>query len=238
MQNNYIINQYKNLHKNQSNHHNVLVREQTLEQTQYAEQMKQLQQQKLMQQMQSKIKEYTKNLLEPTKINEDNSGVKEAFLQKEQEFKQVQQINNLPYKQIMFNPKYGGEDYKKKHNKETFEEDVCVHKVSDADKLHVDEDFQKLKDTIVEHDDTLKKIYSLEHENQHKTKFEYRKSDVYRVKYNGSNSVDLKQDKLKSLEKQQKEWEKERIKTKNIIKDIEILNELQIESVMNNIVSN
>jgi hypothetical protein len=245
MQNNNFLNQYNNNQNNNNgnryNNNNLLQNNpnfqnnNNLQQAQYIEHMKQLQKQKMMEHMENKIKEYTKNLLEPSKIKEDNSKIEQELKQKEKEFKQEHKINNLPYKQIMSDPKYGGKDYKKKHKKATFEKDVCVHKVTDKDKLGVEEDFTKIKNKVVEHDKTLKKIYSDNKETEHLKKFEYRKNDIYRVKYSGTDSVDLKKDKLKTFEKQQKEWEKEKIKTKNIIdecKEIGILNEEQMNDIM------
>ena len=245
MQSNNFINQYNQNLNNNSYNNNLLQNnpnfQNNIQQAQYIEQMRQLQQQKMMEHMQNKIKEYTKNLLEPTKIKEDNSKIEQEFKQKEKEFKQEHKINNVPYKQIMSDPKYGGKDYKKKHKKDTFQKDVCVHKVTEQDKLGVEEDFEKIKNKVVDHDKTLKKIYSDGKKNEHLKKFEYRKNDVYRVKYSGTDSVDLKKDKLKAFEKQQKEWEKEKIKTKNIInscKEIGILNETQMDEIMNELNKN
>ena len=82
------------------------------------------------QQMQSKMKQYTKNLLEPIKINDNNNDVEQKYkiindtIEKEKKCNNIidnktgniLKIDNTPYKQIMTNIQYGGEDYKKIHN--------------------------------------------------------------------------------------------------------------------------
>lgn len=241
MQNNYLLNQYQNMQNNNQYQNNILLQnnphyQNNIQQAKYVQQMQQIRKAQLMQQMQDKVKEYTKNLLEPTQVKEDNTQVKQNFIKLSKEHETTNyKIDNTPYKQIISDPKYGGEDYKKKHNKDTFDEDVCVHKVTNKDKEGVDEEFDELEKKIKKHDKKLKKIYSTEKKEEHKKKFEYRKSYIYKVGNDETNSIDLKKDRLKFFEKQQKEWEKDQIKTKNIIeecREIGILNDDQINDVM------
>lgn len=263
--NNILLNQYnqRNL-KNQNNIHqnnillqnNQFTQQNTNQQMQYIRQMQQLRKIQLMEQMQNKIKMYTKNLLDPIKIKENNKHVTDDFINQEKIRKKEMtknkiydktgnelQIDNTPYKQIMTNKKYGGEDYKKKHNKKTFTNDIVVHKVSEQDKdvKVFKEQLAEKESKIKNHNNKLKKIYADEKKEEHYKKFEYRKTYVYsKMKFsNNQENTDhnnMKKDRLEEYEKQQKEWEKDNAKVSNVVKSLKntgILTDEQMNQTLN-----
>ena len=262
IQQNQLLNQWQNMNNQNINYNNTLLQnnrfvqqsmQNRMQQMKYIQQMQQLRKMQLMQQMQNKIKEYTKNLLEPIAIKEDNSKVKENFEKldkiRNKEMKQNKiidnktknelNINNTPYKQIITHKEYGGEAYKKKHSKNTFNKDILVHKVNNTDKniklfeKQLAEKQQKLKI----HNNKLQKIYADEKKEEHLKKFEYRKTNVYRhfKEDVNVNHNDMKKDRLKVYEKHQKEWEKDNIKVSHLVqnlKDKGILTNDQLNSTM------
>ena len=258
IQQNKLINQWQNMQTNNMNYqnntllqNNKYIQQQMqnkMQQMQYIQQMQQLRKIQLMQQMQNKIKQYTKNLLEPINVKENNSKVKDDYLklnkirQKSKiidntgkEFK----IDNTPYKQIMTQKEYGGNDYKKNHSKKTFNKEILVHKVDKKDKdISVfEEQLAEKEKKVKKYDQKLEKIYTDEKKEEHIKKFEYRKKYVYRQldKDEKNDHTDMKKEIFKTYEKQQKEWEKDNIKVTNIVKNLKdtgILTEDQVNNTM------
>lgn len=263
MQNNQLLNQWNNMQRqNIGYQNNALLRNNMMmktrmEQLNYIKQMQQLRQIQLREQMKNSMKEHTKNLLTPIKIKENNKDVAKKFNERKKHLKREKyrkqiidqhtnqeiKIDNTPYKQIMVDKKYGGTDYKKKHTKKSFNKDVVVHKVTKKDKdiKKFKEDLEQKEKKILKQDNTLKKIYSSEQEEEHKKKFEYRKTYVYRTSDNNSSTHnELKDDKIDYYEKRQKEWEKNNIKVNNIINDLKnngILTKDQIDSTVDMIIT-
>lgn len=266
IQQNKLINQWQNMQSyNPTYQNNTLLQnnkyiQQTMQnkmqQMQYIQQMQQLRKIQLMQQMQNKIKQYTKNLLEPINVKEDNSKVKDNYLKlnkiRDKEKKSTKiidnagqelKIDNTPYKQIMTQKEYGGEDYKKTHSKKTFNKEILVHKVNKNDKniSLFEQQLAEKEKKVKKYDQTLEKIYADEKKEEHIKKFEYRKTYVYRQlndDVNPDNHLDhtnMKKEIFKTYEKQQKEWETDNIKVNNVVqnlKDTGILTEDQVNNTM------
>ncbi len=131
---------------------------------------------------------------------------------------------NLPYKNIIKDEKH----YKKfvenpligkinKTTKKKREKELIVHRVTDADKEGVDEEFDKLQGEIEKHDGELKVIYSSSKEAEHKKKFEYNHKYKYRIKYDPSDHEKMKKDKISILKKEQHKMEKNKKKIDDVI---------------------
>ena len=222
---------------------------------QYIQQMKQMQQLKKMefiQQMQSQMKQYTKNLLEPIKMNDNNNDVEQKYkiinetIEKEKKYNNIidnktgniLKIDNTPYKQIMTNKQYGGEDYKKTHKIETFQNDIIVHKVTEQDKdiSIFNEQLNGIQSQVTTHDNTLKKLYSSEKQEEYTKQFEYRKKCILNTTdVNQLEHTDVKKDRIKFYEKQQKDLEIDNAKVLNVVRDLKntgILTEEQINETL------
>ena len=133
------------------------------------------------------------------------------------------QRTNLPYKNIIKNIKKNDQHYEKHYKKfvdkplkgkvgtkeiKKAQKQLLVHKVTDADKEGVEEEFDDLKQNLETHDDELKVIYSTSKEVEHKKKFEYNHKSKYRIKYNPDDHEDMKKDKINILKREQKKWKK------------------------------
>jgi hypothetical protein len=129
---------------------------------------------------------------------------------------------NQPYKNILKN-----ENYKK-----TFKtkDDLIVHKVTDADKLGLLEDYEKLMAIIEKHNDHLSVIYSTSERNKHKKEFEYVQKYKYRLKYDPKDFDELKD----FYKKEQKKISKEKRKIDEILNSLvenDILDSKDIEKL-------
>lgn len=118
--------------------------------------------------------------------------------------------NNQPYKTIITNDKYRVPLEGAKI------EDLIVHRVTDADKLGLLEEFAALKRTIVNQDDSIKIIYDSTHEAEHKQKFEYHNLTKY-AKFDVSSFGKLKKDRIKYYQKEQKQLEMDKKKVEDFI---------------------
>ena len=202
------------------------------------EQMKQLRQ---LEKQKQNNKSYDIDLLKEQNIQDksiNNTEIKLKFEQslgmrnKEKKINQILDttgkninINNIPYKQIITNKEYGGEDYKKKHSKETFHNDITVHKVSEKDK-DIDEFIENLSKKIKKikkHNKKLKKLYSSDNKIKHKQKYEYRKVQIYN-QYTDTNTnydhTNTKQDRIKFYEKQQEQWNNDNLEVSNLMANL------------------
>lgn len=196
------------------------------------QQMQQMRKVQIMQQIQTDIKEYTKNLLTPLHTKDKNVGVVQNYIERENIVKADIAIDNTPYKQIIRDGDHA-EDYKKKHKKETFNDEICLVKEKNTE--GVDEAYKDKVKNIKKQNKVNKKIFSNEKMEEHKKKFEYRKSGVAGIKYNPADHGELKKDRIKFYEKAQKELEKNNTKVENILeqlKDNGILNDDQINSTL------
>ena len=116
---------------------------------------------------------------------------------------------NEPYKNILKK-----EDYSKKI---ATKDDLIVHRVTDKDKEGVQEDFSKMDNNREKHNNELKVIYSTNHKNEHKKKFEYNHVYKYRIQYDPGDHDKLKQDKIKYYKQQQKKEEDGKQKIDSIL---------------------
>lgn len=265
IQQNQLLGQWQNMQKQNPNYQNNILLQNNkyiqqatqnrVKQMQYIQHMQQLRKMQLMQQMQNRVKQYTKNLLEPITIKEDNRKIKENYekldnaREKEKEEDKIidnktgkeLKIDNTPYKQIMTKKEFGGDDYKKKHKKKTFTKEILVHKVDEQDK-DVDifeEQLNERKKKVKKHNKKLKKIYADERKEEHFKKFEYRRTYIERQYCSGDNTSskhsEMKKGRLKAYEKQQKEWEKDNIKVSNLVQNLKnkgILTDDQVNATM------
>ena len=122
---------------------------------------------------------------------------------------------NQPYKNIMKN-----EDYKKKFK---VQDDLIVHKVTDADKLQevLFNKLDELKNEIEMHDNKLKSIYSLSEKTKHLKKFDYDHVKKYeRIKYDPAEYNDLKMDRMEILKREQKKMEGDKKKIDDVLNDL------------------
>ena len=106
---------------------------------------------------------------------------------------------NEPYKNILKNI-----DYSKKISSGG---DLVVHRITNMDREGVQEDYQQMDTTREKHNNELKVIYSTDHKNEHKKKFEYNHVYKYRIQYDPKDHDKLKQDKIKYYKQQQKKEE-------------------------------
>jgi len=120
--------------------------------------------------------------------------------------------SNEPYKNIMKN-----EDYTKKF---VSVNDLIVHRVTNRDKVGVEEGFKELQTNIEKHDNELKIIYSTNNKIDHKKKFEYKHVYKYRIKYDPKDHNKLKQDKMQYYKEQQKKEEDGKIKLDSILETL------------------
>jgi len=141
-----------------------------------------------------------KYLTEKVKENKNNLG------------KFWNQRTNQPYKNIIKDSKYIDKFI---NRKKINEEELIVHKITDADKEGVDDEFIQLQGTLEKHNNELKVIYSSSKEAEHKKKFEYNHKYKYRVKYNPSDHNVLKNEKY--YKRQQKKEISNKEKVNNIV---------------------
>jgi hypothetical protein len=120
---------------------------------------------------------------------------------------------NQAYKNIIKDEKYQKKDYKKK-------EDLIVHKVTDADKLGVDNELKDFQGKIEVQNGELKIQYSASKETEHKKKFEYNNKYKYAAKYDPKAHDDLKDDNVEYFKKEQEKNEKDKKKVDDIIQSL------------------
>ena len=158
---------------------------------------------------------------------------------------------NLPYKNIIKNIKDGDNHYEKHYKKfvdnpligeadktqiEKAEQDLLVHKVTNADKEGVEEEFEEFEKNLETHNNELKVIYSSSKEAEHKKQFEYNHKSKYRIKYDPESHDDMKKDKINILKKEQKRMEKGKQTVDDVMQflaDNELLGEIDINNILN-----
>jgi hypothetical protein len=162
----------------------------------------------------------------------NNREVEKNYKEKQQNYMKNRDIlqrsrTNQPYKNIIKDEKqinkFLNKNYSKK-DENIVMKDLIVHKVTDADKEGVDEEFEKLEKELERHDKDLKMIYSTSKEAEYKQKFEYNNKYKYRVKFKPSDHDDMKKDKINYYKKEQKKIEKNRKQGDTIIEDLITMN--------------
>ena len=233
-------------------------------QMQQMQQMKQMQQMEQIQQMQmQKIKEL-QQIKQIEKMNEmettmDKEKIKESVIRPikiertkkdrqelESKWKDVEEKytdktgkdfgpeikkywknrTNEPYKNILKNENYS-KNFKSK-------DDLIVHRVTVKDREGVVEDFDKMDTNREKHNNELKVIYSTDHKNEHKKKFEYNHVYKYRVQFDPKDHDKLKHDKIKYYKAQQKKEEDGKQKMDSILETLVtdgIFNEDELNSI-------
>jgi hypothetical protein len=153
-------------------------------------------------------------IIQPNKIERGDQELNKRYKVAEVNYKPEidewrKKRTNMPYKGVLKNENYN-KDFKK-------QEDLIVHKVTQLDKLGLNEDFNKFVTGIEKHNGELKVIYSANNKNENYKKFEYNQKFKYNVQFNPKDFDELKQDKIKYLEEQQKELVKDKENTDEII---------------------
>ncbi len=207
---------------------------------QHIQKIKQLQEFKQIEKMNEVDKKYDKKKIReaiiPT-IKEQKGNVNELnkkTVEKTENFGTERELlwkqrTNSPYKNILKD-----EDYKKEFNKK---DDLIIHKVTNADKIGIEEKFIGLIESLEKHNNELKLIYSFSKHNEHIKDFEYNHAYKFRIKHTPSDHSDLKQDNLDYYKDEQKKLEKDKQKVDEIIESlvsIGVLDEEEIKKIENN----
>lgn len=153
-----------------------------------------------------------KNLEAEIKLDPKKKGSGDTVLEKA-----WKKRTNKPYKNVLKNVLTDDDYVKKKYNDK---EDLVIHRVSDADKMGLEEEFKEFEKELERHDDELKIIYSLSEKANHKKKFEYNKVYKSRIKEDPSSHTELKDSKLEEFKREQKRLDKD---NKQYDKIVEIL---------------
>jgi hypothetical protein len=137
---------------------------------------------------------------------------------------------NVPYKGIIKDDKHSGKFLKGNYllrkkiirdkEKKKLENELIVHKVTNADKEGVEDDMDEFKKGLEVHDNELKSVYSLSKKAEHKKKFEYNHKSKFRVRYEPSDHTKLKKDKISYYKRAQKKMEDGKDKHDNIIETL------------------
>jgi len=198
-----------------------------MEQIRRIQQLKQIEKENILEQMKDKNK-LTDAIFRPLKIEGDNEDVSDKWNKKKDDFTPNRELywelrKNKPiqpYKNIM--------DKKDIPDQINEKEELIVHKVTDADKEGVTEDFEKMEGELEKHNGELKIIYSASEYNKHKQKFEYTHKYKYRYKHNAASHQELKEDKTEYFKREQKKLEKGKTDLDKILSHLEdegLLNE-------------
>lgn len=133
---------------------------------------------------------------------------------------------NTPYKNIIKDSKFVNK-FTKNPTKKIKKTELMVHKVTEADKEGVEEDFEELKVKNTTHDGELKVEYSTTKETEFKKAFEYNHRSKFRIKYDPSDNADhssLKKNKLEALKKEQKKATKSERSYDSILQAVNKMN--------------
>lgn len=142
------------------------------------------------------------------------------------------QRTNQPYKNIIKDQSYNKFIGKQKIDKD----ELIVHRVTDSDKIGLNEEFEDLVRILEKHNNDLKVIYSTNKELEYKKKFEYNHREKYRILYDPKDYKDLKKDQLEYFKKEQRKLEKDKKSIDDIIESLMskgYLNENDIKNIEN-----
>jgi hypothetical protein len=126
----------------------------------------------------------------------------------------IKKRTNMPYKGVLNNVLLKDSDYKKDFKKV---EDLVVHKVSNEDKRHFEEDIQKFSKKIQTQDKEIGDVYSKDKETENKKKFEYQHKYKYRGKVDVDVDADLRTDRIEFYKKEQEKMEDSKKKIDDIL---------------------
>lgn len=230
--NNRLISNYNNFHHNNMNFQNNMLLNNNpnlmnKDMQNYMAKMRQEQEIKKLQKSSDMIDIYDKSIIynsviRPIKVNQpsvnemlnryNNIGVSRDKEQKMAWNKRT----NQPYKVIL------GEENAKKFigRKKIDRDELIVHRVTDADKIGLNEELDKLKNVYNNHNKELSDIYSASKELENKKKFEYTQKEKYRIKYNPKDFDGLKDDHSSYYKKHIERLEKDKKTIDDIIESL------------------
>lgn len=152
--------------------------------------------------------------LAPEKVKNDYSIIQQQFapLNNKVVDEYWKNRTNQPYKGIIKT-----DDYKKISLHGAKKEDLIVHKVTDADKLGLVEEFNELRELLEKHDGELTIIYSSSKKAEHLSKFKYNNAAKFKIKYDPADFSKLKKDRIKQYQREQKKLEGDKRKIQDLI---------------------
>jgi len=155
-------------------------------------------------------------IIKPIKIDKPQANMDSLLKNREITSKKeldecIKKRTNQPYKGIIKNFNYDRE-FKK-------QEDLIVHKVTSADKIHFDTDIEKYNSTIKEQNKEINSTYSKDKKNEHKKEFEYQHKYKYRNKLDNTSEPDsdLRVDRIEFYKKEQQKLEDNKKKIDDIL---------------------
>jgi hypothetical protein len=122
------------------------------------------------------------------------------------------QRTNEPYKNIIKT-----EDYKKISLHNAAKSDLLVHKVSNADKLGLMDEFKTLMTNLEKHNTELNLIYTTSKEAEYLSKFQYNNAAKFQIKYDPADFNKLKSDKILEYQIEQEKLETSRKRLEDLI---------------------
>jgi len=160
-------------------------------------------------------KDELKNIiLNPVKIEKPNINIQSLVDNRNNENnielqECIKKRVNLPYKGIIKDFNY---------NKViSSEKDLIIHKVSNEDKIHFNEDMNKFKNKINNIDNEIKDTYSIDKQTNHKKEFEYQHKYKYRTKLESTEESDLRTDRIEFYKKEQNKLDDNKKKIDDIL---------------------
>lgn len=170
------------------------------------------------------------SVIQPIKLARDNKDVEKKYSTFQTEYKPhlqklYQSRTNQPYKNIIKDEKYIKNFLctpvpKSDTERKKLQKRMVVHRVTNADKEGVDEEYDHLVSQLERHNDELKVLYSASKELEHKKKFEYNHKYKYRIKYDPSEHSKMKKDRIAYYKKQQKKAEEGNQKYLEIVENL------------------
>ena len=155
-------------------------------------------------------------IIKPIKIEKPNINLDSLIKTREFESKVelddcVKKRTNVPYKGIIKNFNYNKE-FKK-------QDDLLIHKVTSADKLHFEDDITKYNITIKTQNKEITDVYSVDKKTEHKKQFEYQHKYKYRNKLDNVTNADsdLRVDRIEFYKKEQEKLEDSKKKIDDIL---------------------
>ena len=98
--------------------------------------------------------------------------------------------------------------------------DLVIHKITSKDKLGIEKKLIEYNKKVKKDNEDLKIEYSVSKISEHKKQFEYNHVYKFRIPYNPKDHGDLKQDKIKYYEEQQRKLEEDKQKVDQIIESL------------------
>lgn len=215
--NNKLINSYRQFNNSTTNNPLIQsIKNDHNSKSRNSEQIKQIEKKNEMELRVDKENEKIKQcVIKPIKIINDNRDVNSKMNDVEKNYIPSLKTfwagrTNEPYKGIIKN---NNKEFKK-------EEDLIVHRVTDADKIGVDDNYKQFKGSIEKHNDELKIIYSTTKLSEHKKKFEYNHKYKYRISHDSKGHEEMKKDKINYYKHEQQKEEENKEKIDNIVETL------------------